>query len=359
MKIAIITDTHAGARSSSSIFREYMKYWYENEFFPKLKENGVTTILHLGDFFDNRNAISLSDIDFIVNWFAQKIIEGDYKFFITLGNHDVAFKNTNKIHSLSILAAAAPKNVIVIEEPMMLDNFALVPWINSSNYDSTMLFLSDIEDKANTIVAGHFEFAGFKHYKTSPPADHGMDTLAFKDFDQVWSGHYHHKSKIANVMYMGSAFHLNWQDYGDERGFHLYDTKSKNLEYVENKTCLFLRVSFEPEVFDGLDVSGYNDLFEGMFVQLVVDGEYDKVALMDTVSKINRCKPHNLQIINNSVATLTDEGSTDEVVDNTTKTTKEYIVDYISARNEYSDAKISDIIKRIHDEAHEILVKGE
>lgn len=359
MKYAIITDTHCGARSSSSIFREYMQFWYETEFFSKLKEDGINTILHLGDFFDNRNAISLSDIDFIVNWFAKKLIDGDYTFYITLGNHDIAFKNTNRIHSLSILAAAAPKNVVVIEEAMSIEGFALVPWINTSNYDSTMKFLNNIQDKANTIVAGHFEFAGFKHYKSSPPAEHGLDGALFKEFGQVWSGHYHHKSKIGNIQYLGSAFHLNWQDYDDDRGFHIYDTESKVLEFIKNETCLFTRVGFDKDTFKGMKSGEYNELFEGMFVQLVVDGEYDKVALMDTVSKINQSKPHNLQIINNTDVTLIDKGNMDDLEEKTTKSTKEYIFDYISTREEFKNPKISAIIEKLYSEAHDILLKGE
>ena len=42
MKIALITDTHFGARNDSQIFSDYMRDFYTNQFFPYLKENNIT-----------------------------------------------------------------------------------------------------------------------------------------------------------------------------------------------------------------------------------------------------------------------------------------------------------------------------
>lgn len=359
--LAIITDTHVGARSSSSIFRTYMKDWYANEFFPKLEERGVETILHLGDFFDNRNSITLADIDFVINWFAPMLIKHDVKMIVVLGNHDVAYKNTNKVHSLSMLKAAAPDNVEVIEDvtTWRCDNqdFVLVPWINASNYDTTLQALSAVANKADVIVAGHFEFAGFKHYANSSPADHGMDASLFKDFKEVWSGHYHHPSKLTNVRYMGSAFHLNWQDYNDNRGFWLFDD---SLEYVENDTCLFIRAAFDADIFKAMQDYEYVDAFEGMFVQLVVDGDYDKVALMDVVAKINRAKPHDLQIINNQVLKEGNSQAADADLEvRTSKTTEEYISSYIEDRDDFNVVGVRDKMAEVYKKAQDIMVKGE
>lgn len=358
MTIAIITDTHCGARGSSSIFRAYMQYWYETEFFTGLKEKGVKTILHLGDFFDNRNSISVMDIDWVVNWFAPQLVAGGHEFIVILGNHDVAFKNTNKVHSLSVLKAAAPNNVTVIEEPTykIIDGqqYALVPWINASNYDGTMTFLAELDDREHVIVAGHFEFEGFKHYANSAPADHGLATDAFKDFEEVWSGHYHHKSKIGNVRYMGSAFHLNWQDYGDARGFHLFNPG--DLQFVENELCMFTQVGFDEATFKSMSDDEYKQMFEGRFVRLVIDREYTKVALMDTISKINRSKPHDLQILNTYALTEdAKDTNVEELEERTSKSTLQYIEDYTA--NESPEVKA--LMVELYNEAHTLMIKGE
>lgn len=364
MTIAIITDTHVGARSSSSIFREYMKFWYDTEFFSKLYEQGVTDILHLGDFFDNRNSLSVLDIDFVVNWYAKQLIKYDMTLTVVLGNHDVAFKNTNRIHSLTVLKAAAPANVTIIDEctHKVIDGqeYALIPWINSENYDDTMDFLGTHPAKDSTIVAGHFEIQGAKHYASSAPAEHGLNAELFKEFGEVWSGHFHHKSKLSNVRYIGAAFHLNWQDYGDARGYHLFDAATQTLTFVENETCLFRMVTFEADVFKAMDDAEYIDLFEGMFVRLVVNSEYNRVDLMDTVSKINRAKPHDLQVVNTYALTQDADTSTaEDIEERTSKTTKQYIDDYITNNPQYNTPEVKALMTLLYTEATAIQLQGE
>ena len=70
MKIAIINDTHAGVKNGSDIFLDYSERFYENIFFPYLKENNITKILHLGDYFDHRKYINF------------KVLKRNYKHFI-------------------------------------------------------------------------------------------------------------------------------------------------------------------------------------------------------------------------------------------------------------------------------------
>lgn len=363
MTIAVITDTHQGARGSSSIFREYMKHWYDTEFFPGCKAAGVKTVLHLGDFFDNRNSLTLHDVDFVINWYAARLVADDLQLIVILGNHDVAFKNTNRVHSLAVLKAAAPNNVTVIEEcthkTIEGQEFLLIPWINSENYDDTMDVLSTCQDKENMIVAGHFEIQGAKHYANSKPADHGLDAALFGEFAEVWSGHFHHKSKLSNVRYLGSAFHLNWQDYGDARGYHLFDSTMQQLTFVENDQCMFLQVGFDEETFKTMTDEEFTDLFEGMFVRLVVDSEYQRVALMDAISKINRAQPHDLQVVN-TYALVNDVDETPEDVEaRTSKTTQQYIQDYLEENAQYNDADVKALITRLYGEATVILLKGE
>ena len=58
MKIALLNDTHFGARNDSNIFDEYFYKFYDNVFFPYLKENNIKTLIHLGDIVDRRKYIN-------------------------------------------------------------------------------------------------------------------------------------------------------------------------------------------------------------------------------------------------------------------------------------------------------------
>jgi len=55
MKIAILNDTHWGARNDNTAIADHQIKFYREVFFPHLRENGITTVFHLGDVTDRRN----------------------------------------------------------------------------------------------------------------------------------------------------------------------------------------------------------------------------------------------------------------------------------------------------------------
>ena len=63
MKIAVLNDTHCGVRNSSDIFLNYQDRFYNEVFFPYLKEHGITQILHLGDYYDHRKYVNFKALN--------------------------------------------------------------------------------------------------------------------------------------------------------------------------------------------------------------------------------------------------------------------------------------------------------
>ena len=58
MKIAVLNDTHWGARNDSPAFVNYFNRFYDEIFFPYLQENNIKTVIHLGDVVDRRKFIN-------------------------------------------------------------------------------------------------------------------------------------------------------------------------------------------------------------------------------------------------------------------------------------------------------------
>ena len=72
MKIALITDTHFGARNDSLIFNYFFKKFYEDIFFPTLKERKIKKIIHLGDVVDRRKFINYKTLNTMKEIFFTK-----------------------------------------------------------------------------------------------------------------------------------------------------------------------------------------------------------------------------------------------------------------------------------------------
>ena len=98
MKLAIITDTHFGARNDNLNFNEYFYKFYENIFFPTLKEKGITTCVHMGDVVDRRKFISFKIANDFRKRFINKFKELGIDLHIIIGNHDTYYKNTNMFY---------------------------------------------------------------------------------------------------------------------------------------------------------------------------------------------------------------------------------------------------------------------
>ena len=100
MKIAIITDTHWGVRNDNSAFLDMNKKFLDNVFFPKLRENSVTTLIHAGDLVDRRKYINIQTANRLRIDFIEPVEQMGLDYHHILGNHDVYYKNTNEVNAI-------------------------------------------------------------------------------------------------------------------------------------------------------------------------------------------------------------------------------------------------------------------
>ena len=77
---------------------DYQEKFYRDVFFPYLLENKIDTILHLGDYYDNRKTINFKALHHNRKIFLDKLREYGMTMDIILGNHDTYFKNTNELN---------------------------------------------------------------------------------------------------------------------------------------------------------------------------------------------------------------------------------------------------------------------
>jgi hypothetical protein len=105
-------------------------------------------------------------------------------------------------------------------------------------------------------------------------ADHGEDILnALGRFDIVLSGHYHHRSNGGGIYYLGSPYEFIWSDFDDPRGFHIFDTETRELEFIENPNVMHRKIFYYdkdkklPEVLAPAEKHNLKDAIVKVIVQ--------------------------------------------------------------------------------------------
>lgn len=251
MKIAVITDTHFGARNDNAVFAKQFKKFYDNIFFPTLDERDVKVVLHLGDLTDRRKYINFVTAKFLEESFISPLMERGIETHMILGNHDTFYKNTNEVNSMRQLYGTSTHDLSFYEnEPVELEfdgcKIMLSPWICAENYDASAEAFKNTDAQ---ILMGHFEIKGFEMMR-GQLCDHGFDKKIFNKFDSVYSGHFHHPSSHDNITYLGAPYEMNWSDYDGRRGFHIFDTDTREMEFIANPYRVFHKI-----VYDDMDMT--------------------------------------------------------------------------------------------------------
>ena len=318
MKIAIITDQHLDGRKGNLAFWNYFQKFYDEIFFPTLEKEGIKVVFDLGDTFDNRKSMDFNTFHRVRENYFERL--KPYDVHMLLGNHCTYYKNTNRINSPELLLDQY-KNIKIYSEPteilMGKKVFLMLPWINKENQEDVFRRL---ETSEADICCGHLELTGFE-VTPGMKMDHGMDAGLFHRFKRVWSGHYHHKSKKGNVQYLGNPYQMYWNDYKDRRGFHIYDTESDRLKFVENPYDIFDKIFYDDTSVDynKQDVSGYKD----KYIRIVVEEKRDYQMFETLVDRLYNVGVHDVKI----VETLVEEDTAD--IDVSTKDTLTLLNEYI------------------------------
>ena len=312
MKIAIVTDTHFGARNDNQNFNEYFFKFYENTFFPTLIERGITTCVHMGDVVDRRKYISYRTAYDFRKRFIGKFQELGIDLHIIIGNHDTYYKNTNKVNSMEELVGTDRFKIYSEPEIVEFDGLPilLMPWINANNYDKSIKALS--KTKAD-ILMGHLEVNGFEMHR-GQIADGSYDKKLFSRFDTVFSGHYHHKSDDGQIFYLGTPYEITWNDWNDPKGFHIFDTETRELERIVNPYTIFKKIYYDDTQNDYSkhDVEQYKE----HYVKLIVVNKKDLYKFDLFVDRLLKTDAYEVKIIED-FSELDASNVSDDIINNT------------------------------------------
>lgn len=343
MKVAILNDTHLGVKNSSDITLEYTRKFYEDIFFPYLIKHNIKQILHLGDYFEHRKYVSYKALEHNYNCFISKLYEYDIHMDIIPGNHDVAYKNTNKLNSLQQILSKYEDRIHIHMQPIIKKydelDIALIPWITSDNEKECMDFISSAPAP---ILMGHLELGGFKLMANAPIKSHGLSKDMFNRYESVYSGHYHTKSAQGNITYLGTQYELTWSDAGDPKYFHIIDTSTRELTPIQNTNVLFQKIYYDGDKPTPL----IREKIEGTYIKVVVSNKKDLYEFDKFIETLYDYNPYEVKIIE-KFDEYTGENVDDASVD--TVDTPTLLNSYIDATETNLD---NDILKRMMNELY-------
>ena len=313
MKIIILGDTHFGARGDSLDFHRYFEKFYDEIFFPYMEQNDIKVVFQMGDLFDRRKFINFNSLYLARKYFFDKLKEKNIQLHALIGNHDIAYKNTLEVSSPTLLLKDYDN--VTLYDNITTVNFDgldidVVPWICDDNE-------KEVFDKVNSskseICFGHFEIAGFEMDKGNV-CEVGIDKKQLSRYDVVLSGHFHHRSSDGNIMYVGTPYEMTWADHNDPKGFHVFDTETRECLFVTHGMRMFNKVLYDDGTTDFEFWKEYDfDELKETYVKLVVLNKQNPYLFDHVVDCLYKAGVADLSIVEDFSDTILE--NEDELVD--------------------------------------------
>lgn len=323
MKVCLLGDTHIGARNDSPAFHKHFKKFYDEVFFPYLDQHNILHVVQLGDVFDRRKYINFNSLKQSREYFFDRLNQ-NYQTWMLVGNHDTYYKDTNNVNSLELLLDGY-HNITPVHhctDVMFEDvSFLLVPWWCE---DNNQHITSTLAETNATHIVGHFEIDGFEMYKGTVHQG-GTTKKLFENFEAVYSGHFHHRSSHGNIHYLGTPYEMTWSDYDDQKGFHVFDTDTRELTFVPNPFSMFHKIHYDDldrQISDvvNIDFNKYNETF----VKLIVRNKTNPYCFDMFVDKLEKAGVYNVQVVDDHfhMDAIDDSDITSDAEDTLTILTK-------------------------------------
>lgn len=348
MKVAILGDTHFGARGDNPSFHKYFSKFYNDVFFPYLEANNIEYVIQLGDVFDRRKFINFQTLSLARQYFFSKL-DSNHKSWLLVGNHDTYYKNTNEVNSIGLLLNQY-SNINQVHQPYETSfdgtSILMVPWICPENQ---LDILKAMEMSKSQIVCGHFEIQGFEMYKGAMN-DEGLDPTIFDKFDLVISGHFHHKSSRRNIHYVGTPYEMTWSDWNDDRGFHILDTTTRELEFIPNPNKMFHKVWYDDmnKTMTEIITQDFSQYKESI-VKVIVSNKTNPTWFDLYIDKLEKAGIVDLQVVEDHLNLNLEE---DDDIINEAEDTLTILNKYVDQLDIKTDKqKLENLLRSLYNEA--------
>lgn len=256
--------------------------------FETAKKRNIQDIVFGGDLFHDRSKIDVYTYHRTFE-LLQKHLDGYFRFWVLLGNHDLWFNQDTTVNSVKPFSALPGVNII--DAPMRLPiagaNWDFIPFTHDPI--KAIKELKALEGDAK-IAVGHIALDGAilhgTHHSDVMIEHDGemtvVDEQIFADYEHVFLGHYHIAQHVNDrIEYMGSPLQLSFGEAYQDKHLIVFDPETGEKEYIKN-TFSPKHYVIKPEERDKQDM-------KGCFVKVMVDDitAADIVEIRNDMSKAN------------------------------------------------------------------------
>jgi len=145
-----------------------------------------------------------------------------------------------------------------------------------------------------------------------------------------------------------NPYQITWSDYQDSRGFHIFDTETRELEFIVNPYEMFYKINYDDEngsleEINELDYSTY----KGCYVKIIVINKKNPFWFDTLIDKLYKADVADISIAENfDLDMLEGEDLIDEAEDTITILSK-----YVNSLELENKKELDTLMKSLYTES--------
>ena len=163
------------------------------------------------------------------------------------------------------------------------------------------------------------------------------------------SGHFHHKSTNGNIYYLGNPYEITWADYNDPRGFHIFDTETRELEFIRNPFSMFYKIYYDDDEKTMEQVVQQDfSIYKDCYVKVIVTNKINQYWFDMMMDNLYKSDVAHVMIVENFIDTDIDD---DDLV-NEAEDTLTILGKYVEGLNvEVDKNELDTLLKNLYSDA--------
>jgi hypothetical protein len=142
---------------------------------------------------------------------------------------------------------------------------------------------------------------------------------------------------------------MTWSDYGDQKGFHVFDTDTRELTFVPNPFTMFHKIHYDDtdkqisEVVN-IDFNQYSETF----VKLIVRNKTNPYCFDMFVDKLEKAGVHNVQVVDDHFHM---DSANDSDIISEAEDTRTILTKYVNQMDIVGKKKLEVLMLSLYEEA--------